>query len=186
MTVDDDQPGTKPAAAPHPYIPAGPVETAPCAGYCQPATRQAAFGAVLQGVEIGAYDERLIGWLAGLDDPTCRTIASLMWRCRLAGATHLAARLDGLRRLLDAVLADEHRSRQLALEHAEAELTDICEAGPVPSVGVTVSATEASVIRQALADAVAYQSARPGHSEASERAAAYEQLLRRLVTGDAR
>ena len=28
----------------------------------------------------------MIAWLAGWDDPTCRTITSLMWRCRLAGA----------------------------------------------------------------------------------------------------
>jgi hypothetical protein len=48
--------------------------------------RQEAFSAVLEGVELGAYDERMIAWLVGWDDPTCRTIASLMWRCRLAGA----------------------------------------------------------------------------------------------------
>jgi hypothetical protein len=106
-----------------------------------------------------------------------------MWRCRLAGAAHLAARLDGLRQLLAAVLADEHRSRQLALEHAEAELADISATGPGPVAGVAVSPAEAGIICRALADAVAYQSARPGHSEASEQAAAYEALLRRLVTG---
>jgi len=167
----------------HPYIPDGPVETAPYLGYCQPETRQAAFAAVLAGVQLGAYDEHIIGWLVGGDDPTCRTIASLMWRCRLAGAAQLDARLDGLRRLLAAVLADEERSRQLALEHAEAELSDITAAAPVPAAGVTVSPAEAGIIRQALADAVAYQSARAGHSEASERAAAYEAVLRRLVTG---
>jgi hypothetical protein len=71
---------------PHPYVPTGPVEAAPYLGYCPPEVRQEAFCAVLEGVELGAYDERMIAWLAGWDDPTCRTIASLMWRCRLAGS----------------------------------------------------------------------------------------------------
>jgi hypothetical protein len=71
---------------PHPYVPTGPVEAAPYLGFCPPEVRQEAFCAVLEGVELGAYDERMIAWLAGWDDPTCRTIASLMWRCRLAGA----------------------------------------------------------------------------------------------------
>ena len=70
---------------PHAYIPAGPVEAAPYLGYCPPEVRQEAFSAVLEGVETGAYDCRIIAWLTGWDDPTCRTIASLMWRCRLAG-----------------------------------------------------------------------------------------------------
>jgi len=171
----------------HPYIPDGPVETAPYLGYCQPETRQAAFAAVLQGVPMGAYDTQIINWLVGWDDPTCRTIASLMWRCRLAGAAQLAARLDGLRQLLAAVLADEHRSRQLALEHAEAELADICAAGPVPAGSVTLSAAEAPVIRQALADASAWRMSRTGGDRAAdaEQAAAYEAVLRHLVTGKA-
>ena len=196
MTVDDTRPGTKPPAPPHPYIPAGPVETAPYAGYCQPETRQAAFAAVLQGVPTGAYDARMVSWLVGWDDPTCRTVTSLMWRCRLAGAVQLAARLDGLRRLLTAVLADEYRSRQLALEHAEAELADISAADLVPAGSVTLTPAEAGTVRRALADATAYRAltalcagcaAAPegcaDHRGDAERAAAYEAVLRRLVTG---
>ena len=71
---------------PHAYIPAGAVEAAPYLGYCPPEVRQEAFSAVLEGVETGAYDTQIVNWLTGWDDPTCRTIASLMWRCRLAGA----------------------------------------------------------------------------------------------------
>ena len=70
---------------PHAYIPAGPVEAAPYEGYCPPEVRQEALSAVLEGVELGAYDMQIVNWLTGWDDPTCRTIASLMWRCRLAG-----------------------------------------------------------------------------------------------------
>lgn len=128
MTVDDTGPGAKAPAVPHSYIPAGPLEAAPHPGFCQPEIRQEAFAAALQGVLMGAYDTRMVNWLVGWDDPTCRAIASLMWRCHLAGAAHLAARLDGLRRLVAAVLADEERSRQLALEHVAAELADICTA----------------------------------------------------------
>ena len=39
-----------------------------------------------KGVETGAYDRRIVAWLTGWDDSTCRAVASLMWRCRLAGA----------------------------------------------------------------------------------------------------
>jgi hypothetical protein len=76
-------PGADP---PHAYVPAGPVEAAPLGGYCPPEIRLEAFAAVLEGVETGAYDRRIVAWLAQLDDPTCRTIASLMWRCRVTGA----------------------------------------------------------------------------------------------------
>ena len=48
---------------PHDYVPAGPVETAPYLGYCPPEVRQEAFAAVLEGVGLGAYDERMIAWL---------------------------------------------------------------------------------------------------------------------------
>ena len=41
---------------PHEYIPDGPMDTAPQAGYCRPEVRQVAFSAVLEGVEMGAYD----------------------------------------------------------------------------------------------------------------------------------
>lgn len=82
-------PGADP---PHAYVPAGPVEAAPLGGCCPPEIRLEAFAAVLEGVETGAYDRRIVAWLAQLDDPTCRTIASLMWRCRLAGVAEARRR----------------------------------------------------------------------------------------------
>jgi hypothetical protein len=66
---------------PHPYVPAGPVEATPYLGYCLPEVRPEAFCAVLDGIEMGAYDRRIVTWLARWADTTCRTIASLMWRC---------------------------------------------------------------------------------------------------------
>jgi hypothetical protein len=73
--------------APCAYIPMGPVQCAPLGSFRSPQERQEAFAAALEGIELGAYDERMIRWLTQQDDPTCRTIASLMWRCRLAGAS---------------------------------------------------------------------------------------------------
>ena len=70
---------------PHDYSPDGPVQAAPYEGYCRPRTKQEPFAAPLQGVHMGAYDECIIAWLMSWDDPACRTIASLMHPCRLAG-----------------------------------------------------------------------------------------------------
>lgn len=70
---------------PHDYIPAGPLETAPGGGFRDPQVRREAFAAVLAGVETGAYGQRVIDWLCDLDDPTCRTVAYLLWQARLAG-----------------------------------------------------------------------------------------------------
>ena len=44
---------------PHAYIPTGPVEAAPYEAYCPPEVRREAFTAVLDGVEMGAYDLRI-------------------------------------------------------------------------------------------------------------------------------
>lgn len=71
---------------PHEYIPAGPLEAEPPGSSQRPSVRRDAFAAVLAGVETGAYDEKVIAWLASLDDATCRAMASLLWRCRLAGS----------------------------------------------------------------------------------------------------
>ncbi|MBA2323525.1 MAG: hypothetical protein H0V92_05740 [Pseudonocardiales bacterium] len=39
----------------------------------------------LTGVELGAYDRRILDWLANWDTPTIGTIASLLHRARVAG-----------------------------------------------------------------------------------------------------
>ena len=90
-------PGDPDGNPPHIYIPAGPLEAAPHLGYCPPEVRQEAFSAVLEGVKLGAYDTQIVNWLTGWDDPTCRTIASLMWRCRLAGGAEARRRPRGQR-----------------------------------------------------------------------------------------
>jgi hypothetical protein len=48
------------------------------------AARVAAIEAALDGVELGAYDRRMIDWLAGLDEPTIGTVVSWLTRVREA------------------------------------------------------------------------------------------------------
>lgn len=43
-----------------------------------------ALHAPLAGIELGAYDERILAWIAGWDTPTVVTIASLLHRARAA------------------------------------------------------------------------------------------------------
>jgi hypothetical protein len=68
----------------HPYVPPGPLESAPSGGYQPPGVRREALAAVLGDIPLASYDHRMLEWLAGLDDSTCRAFASLMQRCRLA------------------------------------------------------------------------------------------------------
>jgi hypothetical protein len=69
---------------PHEYVPArSPIFAPPGSG--SPAVRMEAFQAVLEGIPTGAYDEQVISWLCDQDDPTAKTILSLLWRCRETG-----------------------------------------------------------------------------------------------------
>jgi hypothetical protein len=46
--------------------------------------RQAALLAALHGVQLGAYDRRVVHWLAGWDVPVVAAVVSLLWRVRQA------------------------------------------------------------------------------------------------------
>jgi len=65
-------------------VPAGPVEVAP-AGFVPQGEQAEILAAVLAGVELGAWDRRIAGWLAGWDASTVLTIASWIARARAAG-----------------------------------------------------------------------------------------------------
>ncbi len=54
-----------------------------------PEQRRAALLAALHGVQLGAYDQRILRWLAGWDVPTVATVVSLLWRARDAAAQDL-------------------------------------------------------------------------------------------------
>jgi hypothetical protein len=65
-------------------VPAGPLESAP-GGFVPGEERSAILAGVLDGVELGRWDLRVAGWLAGLDTSTALTIASWIARAREAG-----------------------------------------------------------------------------------------------------
>ncbi|MGH3901104.1 MAG: hypothetical protein ACRDTA_23220 [Pseudonocardiaceae bacterium] len=47
--------------------------------------RRAALLAALDGVPLGAYDERIVRWLVGWDVPVVAAVVSLLWRVRDVG-----------------------------------------------------------------------------------------------------
>ena len=65
-------------------MPAGPLESDP-GGFLPGDDRSAVLAGVLDGVEMGSWDRRVVGWLSGLDTSTALTIASLIARSRAAG-----------------------------------------------------------------------------------------------------
>jgi len=48
------------------------------------AERRAALVEPLRGVPLGAYDQRVLHWLAGWDMPVVAAVTSLLWRARHA------------------------------------------------------------------------------------------------------
>jgi len=65
-------------------VPAGPVETPP-RGLVPSAEQAEILAAVLGGIELGAWDWRVLEWMAGLDASTVLTVASWIARSRAAG-----------------------------------------------------------------------------------------------------
>jgi len=77
-------------AAPAPSEPAGPpadrpLDRAPGGAFLAEAQRRELLAQALSGVELGAYDRRILDWLAGWDTDTVVTVASLLRRARAAG-----------------------------------------------------------------------------------------------------
>lgn len=65
-------------------VPGGPVQ-APPRGSIPPAEQARILAAELAGIELGAWDQQIVQWLAGLDACTVLTVASLIARARAAG-----------------------------------------------------------------------------------------------------
>ncbi len=71
-------------SAARPGVPAGPAEVAP-AGFVPGAVQAEILADALAGIELGAWDQRVLSWLAGLDASTVLTVASWIARSRAAG-----------------------------------------------------------------------------------------------------
>ena len=65
-------------------MPAGPLESGP-GGFLPGEERLAVLAGALDGVELGAWDRRVVRWLTELDTPTLVTVASWIARARAAG-----------------------------------------------------------------------------------------------------
>jgi len=68
-----------------PGVPAGPVEVPPL-GFVPRAEQAEILAGVLAGIELGAWDRRILEWMAGWDACTVLTVASWIARSRAAGA----------------------------------------------------------------------------------------------------
>jgi hypothetical protein len=79
-------------------VPTGPIQRDPAGPFIDLQERRALLLEVLDGVELGAYDRRIIDWLAGWDTSTVLTVAGLLMRARRAEAAAVAAELAGLQR----------------------------------------------------------------------------------------
>lgn len=76
-------------------IPTGPIEVEPYGAIQTPppdaprgtatAVLKAELDKALEGIELGAYDQRIVEWLAGWEAPTVTTVCSLLFRARAAG-----------------------------------------------------------------------------------------------------
>ena len=65
-------------------VPRGPVE-APPRGFMPAAEQARILAGVLAGIELGAWDRRILEWMAGWDASTVLTVASWIARSRAAG-----------------------------------------------------------------------------------------------------
>jgi hypothetical protein len=86
------------------YAPIERLDSAPIGPYVSPGQREEALSDALRGVDLGANDELVVGWLVRhLDNTTLRTLVSLIERARGAGMVHM---LD-----IEASLADQARQK---------------------------------------------------------------------------
>jgi hypothetical protein len=68
------------------YAPIERLDTAPTGPYVPPNQREEALCDALRGIDLGANDELTVSWLVRhLDNPTLRTVVSLIERVRGAG-----------------------------------------------------------------------------------------------------
>ena len=65
-------------------VPTGPLESDP-GGFMPQEERAVLLAGILSGVDLGAWDRQVAGWLTELDTSTLVTVASWIARARTAG-----------------------------------------------------------------------------------------------------
>lgn len=71
-------------SAVRPEVPAGPVQVPP-RGFVPRAGQAEMLAGVMAGIELGAWDQQILEWMAGWDTSTVLTVASWIVRARAAG-----------------------------------------------------------------------------------------------------
>ncbi len=71
-------------SAVRPEVPAGPVRVPP-RGFVPRAEQAETLAGVMAGIELGAWDQQILEWMAGWDTSTVLTVASWIVRARAAG-----------------------------------------------------------------------------------------------------
>jgi hypothetical protein len=81
---------------------------------------------IAAGVQLGAYDHRILLWLAGYEPSTCAVIAGLITRAHTGGASALAP--EQVATVLDAldVAADYKRDRAANCPDCGASPAELC------------------------------------------------------------
>ena len=77
------------------------------------------------GVGLGAYDRRVLAWLAGWEPQVCAVIAGLISRAHDAGATPQADRLTALADWMEQRLDDEDYDQALLAESGITQLREL-------------------------------------------------------------
>ena len=112
------------------------------------------------GVKLGAYDRRIVAWLASWEPQICAVVAGLIRRAHASAP--LAAELRGIADSIARRLASEHAGRQQIAEDAAVRLHDIATALALGATPVAaLDAAQLDTVLDALADAAEY---RYGHA----------------------
>lgn len=116
--------------------------------------------AALSGVSLGAYDERIIGWLAGWPPSTVAVICGLLGRARQATAGPEGGKLAAIRGLLDAFDWEVGEARKLIERIEQIAGSSRTGSGIEPGGAGYLTPADLGTVRGALADAAVLLSQR--------------------------
>ena len=137
-------------------------DAAPGAGRMRPPNLAMLMDACAEaGVAVGAYDSRILGWLAQWEPQTCAVACGLISRAHQAAVDSVREHLASLADHIDRRLADEHADRQEIAEETAAHLRMLAR-GAKPAV--TLDPVQVDRVLEALADAATYRQRQAGES----------------------